>query len=382
MSNLALTAPAPASTRLRSLDALRGATVAVMVLVNNAGGSDISYEQLRHSTWNGCTLTDLVFPLFLFIVGASIALSFQSRLARGVGRSAIVLQLLRRSVVIFTVGLLLNALPFFDLPHLRIYGVLQRIAICYAIAGLIYLFGGVLACGLLLPLLIFGYAYLLLHVRVPGFGVPGVDIPVLDPVMNLPAWMDRTLLPPAHLYHQTYYDPEGLLSTLGALATTLFGVVAAAWLQRPMAPRRRAFAAALAGVLVLNAGLLWSHTLPLNKRMYTSSFVLVTSGLAIVLWVLLHVWIDAKPKPSRWTKPWLVFGTNALSAYVLSEVLAILLTAIPGWHGASLQHDLFALIPSWMGSAALRSLVYSLTYVLVCYLPIAELYRRRIFLKF
>lgn len=382
MSNHVATASAPASPRLCSLDVLRGATVAVMILVNNAGGSEISYEQLRHSAWNGCTITDLVFPLFLFIVGASIALSFQTRLSRGVARPAIVLQLLRRSVTIFAVGLLLNALPFFDLPHLRIYGVLQRIAICYAIAGLIYLFGGVRACVLLLPVLIVGYAYLLLHVRVPGFGVPGVDIPVLDPVMNLPAWLDRRLLPPAHLYHQTYYDPEGLLSTLGAVATTLFGVVTAAWLQRPSASRRRSFAIALAGVALLNAGLLWSHSLPLNKRMYTSSFALVTSGLAMVLWVLLHVLVDGRREPARWAKPSLVFGTNALSAYVLSEVLAIVLGAIPAGHGLSLQQRLFALIPLWLGSAAMRSLVYSMLYVFVCYLPIAALYRRRIFLKF
>jgi predicted acyltransferase len=363
----------PSPSRLLSLDVLRGITVAVMILVNNAGDGAV---------WNGCTLTDLVFPLFLFIVGASVTLSFSGRLARGASRSAIALQLLRRSISIFAAGLLLNALPYFDLHQLRIYGVLQRIAICYALAGLLYLYGRSLGCIVAVPLLLAGYSYVLLHVRVPGLGMPGVDIPALDPVANLPAWLDRQLLSPAHLYRHTVYDPEGLLSTVGALATTLLGLLAAVWLKTTVPLRRKAFLLALAGMLCINGGLLWSYSLPLNKRMYTSSFALVTAGIAMDLLALLYFTIDGPPRWRRGLTPWLVFGTNALTAYVFSEVLAIALAFKPAGSQHTLQRSLYGLLPGWLGPPSCVSMMYSILYVAVCFVPVYALYRRRIFLKF
>jgi predicted acyltransferase len=379
---LARTTKAP---RLLSLDVLRGMTVALMILVNNAGDGSVSYAQLRHSVWNGCTLTDVVFPLFLFIVGSSIALSFRARLQHDVSRYAVALQMLRRALTIFALGLLLNALPYFHLSELRYYGVLQRIAFCYALAGALYLFGGVAACGVAAAAAVVGYWLLLTHAPVPGFGLPGVSIEVLDRYGNLASWLDRSMVPQAHLYRHSFYDPEGLLSTLPALVNTLLGVLAAVWLQSVRPPWKRAVALLACGVALIAGGVLWSYSLPLNKRLWTSSFALFTSGIAMVLLAVLFWRIDSGRSDdlqrSRLLKPWLVFGTNALTAYVLSEVLAMALAAVPVHGGENLQQLLYGLLPRWLGPPPFVSLLYSILFVCVCYLPVRELYRRRIFVK-
>jgi predicted acyltransferase len=253
--------------RLISLDVLRGLTVAVMILVNNAGNGSVSYAQLRHSVWSGCTLTDLVFPLFLFIVGGSIALAFQARMERGASRAVLMAHVLRRSVLIFAIGLLLNAMPYFHLADLRFYGVLQRIAICYALASAIFLMGGLRTCAVTAFVLLAGYWWLMVHLPVPGFGRPGVDVPLLDRAGDMASWLDRRLVPTAHLYHHTDYDPEGLLSTLPAVASTLLGLLSVAWLRTAHAAWQRAYVLFVSGLLLLSAGLLWANVFPLNKRL-------------------------------------------------------------------------------------------------------------------
>jgi predicted acyltransferase len=373
-------APSP-SQRLVSLDVLRGLTVALMILVNNAGASNISYLQLRHSAWNGCTLTDCVFPCFLFMVGASIALSFRKRLAQNVARSVILLQILKRALLIFGIGILINALPFLQLANLRYYGVLQRIALCYFLAGVIYLFGGLAASAVVAILALIGYWWLMLHVRVPGYGMPGVDVAILDPSGNLASWLDRYLVPAAHLYRHTVYDPEGLLSTIPALANTLCGVLAASLLQTALATWKKALILLSCGLLFVGIGLLWSHSFPLNKRVWTSSFSLFTTGISLTLLALLFYAIDGPSKFRRGLTPWLIFGTNALTAYIFSEVLAIVLGVITLSHGETLQQFFFHLLPHSLGSLALLSAIYSILFVLVCALPVTYLYRHRIFLK-
>ncbi len=367
--------------RLLSLDVLRGLTVALMILVNNAGDGKVSFAQLRHSVWNGCTLTDLVFPMFLFIVGVSVALAFRSRVANGSSREAILRQALQRALTILLIGLLLNALPYFDLSHLRYYGVLQRIGVCYAVASAIYLYGGVRWALLVALSTLVAYWFLLTHVSVPGFGMPGVNVCILDPHGNLTAWLDRALVPSAHLYHRGFYDPEGLLSTMGALATTLIGVVAGRWLQSSRTVETKSVLTATAGVLLSVAGLLWAHSLPLNKRLWTSSYVCWTAGISLMILALLFWLVDGPWQMRRGLLPWRIFGTNALVAYMLSELLAIVLASIPVHGPGNLQGWLFHLLPSWLGSPPFVSMVYSILFTAVCMLPVAELYRRKVFLK-
>jgi predicted acyltransferase len=367
--------------RLVSLDVLRGLTVAFMILVNNAGDGAASYAQLRHSAWNGCTLADLVFPLFLFIVGASISLAFGARLKRGISRHAILLPVARRSLCIFALGLILNALPFFHLSELRYYGVLQRIALCYALASALYLAGRLAACAAACTAALAAYWWLLLHVPVPGIGLPGVTVGILDPYGNLAAWLDRLLVPQAHLYHHSFYDPEGLLSTLPALATTLFGVLAMRWLLTARPVWKKCFLAFVAGIFLIACGLLWAQSFPLNKRLWTSSFVLFTAGISIAIFALLFWLIDGPFRLRRSLAPWLAFGANALSAYVLSELLAIALGAIQLPSHESLQQFLFHLLPRCLAPLPMVSMLYSALFVLVCYLPVLFLYRRKIFIK-
>jgi predicted acyltransferase len=374
--------------RLLSLDVLRGLTVALMILVNNAGDGTASYAQLRHSKWNGCTLTDVVFPTFLFIVGASIALAFDKRRGRGASRGSILLQVLKRSAMIAAIGLLLNAPPSFHLDELRYYGVLQRIALCYLLASMVYLAGGVWgSLGVTVGSLI-GYWWLLLRVPVPGFGLPGVTVGVLDQAGNLASWLDRAMVPAAHLYHHGNYDPEGLLSTLPALATTLLGVLAIRWLQTSRGVEPKAAWLSVSGVVLLAGGLVWARSFPINKRLWTSSYVLFTAGIAMILFALLYWLIDGRFRVRRGLGLWLVFGSNALTAYCLSEVLAMALSAVPLAGGGNLQQGLFrwlrgvlGLLPGWPGPLGFASLVYSILFVLVCALPVLYLYRRGIFLK-
>ena len=374
----------PLKPRLVSLDVMRGLTVAVMILVNNAGDAAVSYPQLRHSVWNGCTLTDVVFPLFLFIVGSSIALSFSARRQYGSTKSSIVLQMLRRALAIFALGLLLNAMPYFHLGELRYYGVLQRIALCYALAGALYLYGGVVTCTVVAAVALVGYWFLLTHVSVPGFGLPGASIEILDRYGNLAAWIDRSMVPQANLYRHSFYDPEGLLSTLSALGNTLFGVLAGVWLQSARPASKKVVTLLTSGLILIAGGLVWAQILPLNKRLWTSSFALFTSGIAIALLALLFWLIDSKRTRGEHgylLKPWLVFGTNALTAYVLSEVLAVVLGAIPVGGGENLQQLLFRLLPTWLGAPPLVSMLYSVLFVGVCSLPVWALYRRKSFVK-
>lgn len=371
----------PTQQRMLSLDVLRGLTVALMILVNNAGDGKVSYAQLRHSVWNGCTVTDVVFPMFLFIVGASIALAFRRRLSQNVSRGAILFQVSKRSVLIFLIGLVLNALPFFQFNDLRYYGVLQRIAICYALASLVYLYGGVAGSVAAILVAIVGYWFLMLHVRVPGYGMPGVDVAALSPAGNLAAWLDRLLVPTAHLYRHSVYDPEGLLSTIPAVATTLFGVLAGSLLQTPRIAWRKASVLLLAGIVLLSAGLVWAHWFPLNKRVWTSSYAVFTAGISMLALGLLFWFIDGPPRVRRGLTPWLVLGTNALTAYIFSEVLAIALSAITLSRGESLQRFLYGMLPQSLGSPPLVSVIYSILFVIVCSLPVLYLYRHKIYIK-
>ena len=370
------------AARLQSLDALRGLTIALMILVNTSGDGAHTYRLLRHSPWNGCTLADVVFPCFLFMVGISLVLSLGGKLRRGIRRRVLVRQALRRALVLFAIGIAINGFPRFDLHTLRVFGVLQRIAICFFLASLIYLWLRPRAIVWLTVAILLGYWILLRWVPVPGYGLPGVSVPLLDPHGNLPAWLDRQILPARHLYHQGYYDPEGLLASIPALASTLIGVLTAFVLQTPRSAATKAKRLLVAGAFCLLAGLAWSHWLPLNKRLWTSSFVLFNAGVSLLALSIFIWWLDVQRKGSRLAVPIVAFGTNALAAYALSEFLASFLSTArwPG-SGYTLQQTLFRPFATLIPNPYLAALTYAVVYVAICFVPVLVLFRKRIFLK-
>jgi len=380
-----LTAARPG--RLLSLDFLRGLTIAFMILVNNNGSEEHAYWPLRHAAWNGFTPTDLVFPTFLFLVGISTVFSTASRLAQGATRQSLFLHVLRRSIILFLLGLVVNSFPFFHLSTMRFYGVLPRIAICYLIVASLYLISpgwrskAALAAGALAA-----YWILLRFVPVPGFGVPGHDIPLLDRDANLTAWLDRQIFTASHLYERTR-DPEGLLSTIPALATALLGLLTGIWLRTKRTLIQKTSGIAIAGLTCVLLGLLWSPYFPINKKLWTSSYVLFAGGLSLLLLALCLTIVDLPEKKSttqnrsRLLKPFLIFGTNAIVAYVFSELLAATITSIHTHHGLVLEQSIYRSIVLLTPNLALASLLYALLFVAVCWVVVAVLYRRKIFLK-
>src|SRR5580658_9433469 len=224
-------ATASSASRLMSLDLFRGATIAGMILVNNAGDGNAAYWPLKHAQWNGWTPTDLVFPFFLFIVGVSMIFSFASRLKHGDSRAHLMLHVVKRAAILFAIGVfVVNSFPDrYDLHSIRIEGVLQRIALCYLVCSVVVLWTGTRARVAVIAICLVGYWVLMRFVPVPGFGVPTHDIPLLDPDRNLAAWLDRLVFP-GHLYEGTR-DPEGVLSTIPAVATSLLGMLTGQWLR-------------------------------------------------------------------------------------------------------------------------------------------------------
>ncbi|MBB6145094.1 putative acyltransferase [Silvibacterium bohemicum] len=367
--------------RLKALDVLRGLTVAVMIMVNTSGDSRHTFPILAHSRWNGCTLADVVFPCFLFMVGISSVFSVSGRLGRGVPKRAILAQAARRSVVLFLLGLAINSFDGLSLHTLRVYGVLQRIAFCYlaGTAMLLWWRSRTIAAVLLSTLL--GYWALLRFAPVPGLGLPGSTVAFLDPVANLPAWLDRHLVPTAHLYRHTFYDPEGLLSSVSAVASTLMGVLSGKWIRAKRTSSQALPGLLAAGLTCAAAGLIWEPWFPWNKRLWTGSFVLWTGGLSLIALCLLLWLVDVRQFGKRWTYPAIVFGTNALAAYVFSEFLAGLLHVIHLPGGITIQHWLYHPLAASIPNPSIAALTYAILFVAVCFLPAWLLYRRRIFLK-
>jgi predicted acyltransferase len=357
-----------------------------MILVNNNGDFRTAYWPLRHSEWNGWTLTDLVFPFFVFIVGVSMVYSFRARLARGDSRSAIFVHALRRAVILFAIGVLvINSFPdHYDPSHMRVYGVLQRIAICYLIASIFVLWTGVRGQVVAIAACLIGYWILMRYVPVPGFGVPGRDIPLLDPNRNWVAWLDRKLLM-GHLYEGTR-DPEGLLSTIPAIGTILFGVLTGGWLRSKATTRSKALWMLIFGVIGLAAGKFFNIWFPINKKLWTSSYVVFTAGFALVVLALCYWLLDVRKLRGRWTTPVLVFGMNAIAAYTLSEMLA---ASLDSWHVdmaghvVPLQRFIYFRLFTWPhgGSTANASLAFAIAFVAVCWVAMWVLYRKKIFLK-
>lgn len=379
------------SDRLLSLDIFRGLTIAGMILVNNPGDWGNIYPALEHAKWNGCTPTDLVFPFFLFIVGVSIMLSLSKRKERGDNQNKLMLQIFRRSLLIFIIGIALGGFPTYNFSIIRIPGVLQRIALVYLIASFIYLKTNWKTQAILATVFLFVYWALITLIPVPGIGAPDLTQPtIIDKLTNkeiapnLVAWIDNQLLD-GHLWrHSKIWDPEGLLSTLPAISTGLLGILLGTFLKSGLDKTQKVSWIFFFGNIGLITGIVWDMFFPMNKALWTSSYVVFTAGMALNVFAMCY-WLADIKRITWWIKPFVVYGTNAITVYVLSGLVGVLLSRI-SWSNAAgesvsvksfLYHTFFTPVLSPINA----SLAWALFYVLFWLGIMWIFYKKKIFLK-
>ena len=362
--------------RILSLDVFRGLTIVLMILVNSQGTRS-PYHILEHVDWNGCTLADLVFPCFLFIVGLSstISLKIQAQLK---SKSALYRGILQRSVILFVLGILLNAIPYhFDFATIRVYGILQRIAMCYLICSIIYLNTSIKSQMLIFLGILWGYWFLLTQIPVPGFGANQLTVEG-----SWVSYFDQMLFSPAHLFEKLY-DPEGFLSTIPSIATTLLGILTGAILVKPLTNLNKFYLMSFIGCTFVLLGWFWDFSFPINKDLWTSSFVLWSGGFALVVFSLCFLIIDILGY-TKWTLPLKIFGMNALFAFILHVLLLKIQSMFyfplrnghPDYLRAALADQLFG--SYGMHNAAL---FYSICFLIVNFFVVAVLYRYKIFIR-
>ena len=369
----------PARRRLMSLDVFRGITVAAMILVNNPGSWSHVYAPLRHAEWNGCTPTDLVFPFFLFIVGVAITYALSFFRNQPEAHAAAIRSIAKRSLILFGLGLFLALFPSFNFATVRIPGVLQRVAVVFLVCGVIYLKTNWRTQAWLLVGLLVLYYVLMSFVPVPGIGFAN-----LQPTTNLAAWVDYKLLA-GHLWRTSkVWDPEGILSTLPAVATGLSGLLTGHWMRREVAPAEKVAWLFVFANAALVAGLVWNYVFPINKSLWTSSFVLYTSGLALHGLALCYWLVDVKGYHG-WTKLFVAFGVNAITAFFIAGLLPRLLNMIKvtGADGqeTGLQGYLYQTLYVPLLSPYNASLAWALTYVLLFLALVWWMHRRNLIIK-
>ncbi len=367
-----------ASKRLLSLDVFRGLAIASMILVNNPGSWQHVYSPLLHAEWHGFTPTDLIFPAFLFIAGVAMAFSFAKYTKSLQPDPRVYWRIGRRCLILFLLGLLLNGFPTYNWSELRLLGVLQRISLAYLLAALAALKLPRLGLWVLSATILLGYWGALMVIPVPGFGAGD-----LSPEGNLIGYIDRLLLGQQHLYRQGDFDPEGLLSTLPAVVTVLTGYLTGSWLRDQ--PRQSLTSLTLLsfGIIGIVVGWYWGNLFPLNKQLWTSPFVLLSSGWSLVLLAICYEIIEVW-RLRRWATPLEIMGLNAIALFVGSGLVARLLYRLPLGREADapstytwLYQTLF--VP-WAGELN-GSLLFALTWVLLWWLVLYLLYRRGWFLK-
>jgi predicted acyltransferase len=398
------------SERLLALDVFRGLTVAAMLLVNDPGTWSAIYPPLAHAPWHGWTPTDLIFPFFLFIVGITTQISIGARRARGDDEGAIRRQILKRGALIFLFGLLVNGFPFFtwgavdgnadpsflarvlDRPeHWRIMGVLQRIGIAYVISALIATRVNVKTQVIVTAAILVGYSIVMRALPVPDSnGTPGYLL-LDNPQATMAAYWDRFFLDWSrfglgnHLWASSRtWDPEGVLSTAGAIGTALLGNIAGWWLAQKNSLPDRINGLFAGGAMAMMGGLMWNWVFPINKSLWTSSYALFTAGFAAVS-IATIMWLVDVQQWKRWTKPFVIYGTNPMVAFVGSGVLARCIYTLfkVEYNGqvipvqGAIYQSLFA---SWL-SPVNASLAFALSFVLFFYVVLTFLYRRNIVLK-
>ena len=368
-------------SRLVSLDVFRGMTIAGMVLVNNPGTWSAIYPPLKHAEWHGITPTDYIFPFFLFIVGVAIPLALGRRVEQGGITKEVYLKIFRRTALIFLLGLFLAAFPYFDFSTLRIPGVLQRIAICYLITSLIFIRTDwkqqtLIGIGLLIL-----YWALMTLIAVPNCDATTID----DKACNLAAYVDRTIFGENHIWRSAkVFDPEGILSTIPAVVTTISGVLTGTWLKSKRDNLEKVAGMFFFGIVLTVTGWIWHSFFPINKSLWTSSYVLYTSGLALLFLGFCFYLIDIK-NYKKWTKPFVIFGVNALALFVfsglLSKILGIIKITDTTGKQTSLQGWIFQSGFLSIAEPINASLLFALTYILFWLLLMWLLYRKRIYIK-
>ncbi|WP_316786141.1 acyltransferase family protein [Pedobacter frigiditerrae] len=375
--------------RLLSLDFFRGLTVATMILVNNPGSWGHIYAPLEHAEWNGCTPTDLVFPFFLFIVGVSIAYAMGSKKLDPSSHNKTILKALKRGLILFGLGIFLSIFPrkFSDfdfieaIKHVRIPGVLQRIGVVFFISSVLFLKLSEKNIFRAIIIILITYWALMMFVPVPEVGYAN-----LEKETNLGAWLDRTILTEAHLWKSAKtWDPEGILSTLPAIATGLFGVLVGVYLKRKdVEPAKKIAWLFSVGTVSVLAGLLWDLEFPINKALWTSSYVLYTGGLATIV-LSLSYWIIDINNYNRFTKPFVVYGVNAITVFFVSGLMPRLLNMIKikqsnGDETGALSWFYQTFFPPYF-SPINASLAYAITFVLFFYVILWIMYKKNIIIK-
>jgi predicted acyltransferase len=358
-------------SRLVFLDAMRGFTIAAMILVNFPGNDAYVFAPLHHTMWNGLTPTDLIAPFFLFIVGISIVLSYGRR-RDDENKGELYRKIVWRAIKIFALGIFLNLLPDFDFANLRYTGTLPRIALVFLACAILYLktsFRQQLWTGVAILV-----AYWLAMTLIP---TPGVGAVVLEPGVNLAAWIDSQYLP-GRMWQGTW-DPEGILSTFPAIVSGISGLLAGHLLASKRTPTDKVIYLMVCGLISAAAGYIWSLTFPVNENLWTSSFVLVTSGFAALILGAAYYVVDIRGY-KKWTFPGVVFGANAISTYVLADLLALIFYVFP-WGDATMNIHVTSALTSIGLSPKVSSCIYALFFVCINFIPAYILYRKKIFIK-
>ncbi|HEV7350798.1 acyltransferase family protein [Telluribacter sp.] len=362
----------PSASRLISLDVLRGFTIAAMIMVNFPGHGDHVYPTLRHTVWNGLTFTDLIAPFFLFIVGVSIALAYSGKIEAGVADSGLHRKILVRSVKIFAVGMFLNLLPNFDFAELRWTGTLHRIAIVFLVCALLFLHSTWKTQAVLAAVILVTYWLAMTLIPTPGTGRV-----MLEPGVNLAAWVDAQYLP-GKMWQGTW-DPEGILSTWPSIGTGITGLLAGKLLLSKYSRNEKVNYLMTAGLLTAAVGYFWGLIFPVNENLWTSSFVLVTSGLAALLLGAMYFLVDILQR-RKGMQAGVIFGANAITVYVLGDILSIPFYQVPVGTSTLNEHFVATLIQSGV-APRLASLIFALIFVGINFIPAYILYRKKIFIK-
>ncbi len=366
--------------RLVSLDVFRGFTVAGMILVNSPGSWTQAYPQLLHAQWNGWTFTDWIFPFFLFIVGVSMTYSMAHRVERGDSRVDLFKQVARRAAIIFLLGFILNIIPRFNFETVRIPGVLQRIGICYALAALIMLNFKPKAQAVWIACMLFGYMAAMYLIPVPGLGAG-----FMEPGKNLAAYIDSLFLT-GHMWVQSKtWDPEGILSTIPAIATTLFGSLTGYLLRSEQSRPEKAAWMLFSGIMCLLVGGIWDWYMPINKSLWTSSYAVFMAGWALCVFGAFY-WVVDVQGWQKWSKFFIVYGMNALASYFLSvfvmKMIIFFTITQPNGKELALKNVVYnAVFVPMFANPLNASLAFAVAYNLVFWAIAYILYKRSIFIK-